>query len=239
MFSKVITSILESKAWRWVVKDVLSNWTFRVFGWTTFKGSNYWKVKHAIEKSLAKHKGGGIFVFCSVDRKLVSYNLNHLITNCKYSHSGIVFIDPDHMEAGELSVKHITTHGFIYEPLQDMLGRIDNLYVGRLPLSDLAEGQRRLAFIEQLVAKESCNFDYDYSLRLEQELIDIVTNTDPLTPTIHPKMLESVRIYCSELIYLIGIGLVEDEDFKARWLAGRYIFEPDDVYRGTEALFEV
>ena len=232
MWYKILAWILKTKTYRNLVRNVLSGWTVRRYGWPSFKGSKYWEIKAALEKSLAD-KGKGIFVFCSVDTKMVSYKLNRRLTDCKFNHSGIIFKDP----AGELAIKHINPFGYIYEPLLDFLGRVDHFYVGRMPLADLKEGQRRLDLIEDLIQKPYLHFDYDYSIELEPTLIDYVS--DPDKSGLPDRMLNSVKLYCSEFIYLIGYKLVTDEDFKARWFHDRYIFEPDDVYRGTEPLFDV
>lgn len=232
---KPLSWFLTTKAWRWLGRNILSEWTLRIYGWPEFNGSNYWHIKDAIEKSIAE-KGDGIFVFCGVDRKMVSFNLERLLSDVKWGHCGFVFIDPNNAaKPGELSVKHINTDGFVYQPLQDYLSRVDSFYLGRLPVSDLEEAKRRFTLIESLCLSPKDNFDYDYSLELEQDIIEMVCNKNAIIPA-----SLFIRLYCSEFVYLVGKDNVTDApEFQLHWVGDRFLFEPDDVYRGTEAILVV
>lgn len=231
---KILAWILETKAFKYFARNILSEWTLRGFGWPKLKGSSYWKIKETIEKSLAE-KGDSIFVFCSVDRKMVSYNLERLLIGSKWSHAGFIFIDPNNSaKPGELSIKHINAYGFVYEPLQDYLNKLDAFCLCRLPVSDIEEARRRFKLIEKICSLPGENFDYDYSIRLEPELIDLICNKN----TEIPENMK-IRIYCSEFVYLVGKDIVTDPNFKEHWFEDRYLFAPDRVYISTERLLEL
>jgi len=224
---KPISWLLTTKTYRNFARNILSGWTLRAYGYPSIKVSSYWQIKDAVLKAIDEQDG--IFVFCSADSKMVSYKLENLFMTCKFGHCGFVYVD----EAGELGIKHINTQGFIKTSLLDVLNR-DAFYVGRLPVSNLAEARRRLELLETLCNKPEDAFDYDYSIELEPELITLICDPNSQIP---PNF--KFKMYCSEFIYLVGKDLVSDPNFKPEWFGDHYLVEPDDIYKGTKPIYEV
>jgi hypothetical protein len=224
---KPISWLLTTKTYRNFARNILSGWTLRTYGYPKLKAACYWQIKEELKKAIAEQDG--IFVFCSADTKMVSYKIEHLFTSNEYGHCGFVFID----DAGEVSVKHVNTTGFVVEPLLNVLNR-DRFYVGRLPVSDLAEAKRRLTLLEELCNKPEDAFDYDYSIELEPELISLICDPTSVIPSNF-----KFKMYCSEFIYLVGKDLVAEPNFKLNWFGDRYLFEPDDVYEGTKPILRL
>jgi hypothetical protein len=234
IITKPISWLLETKIYKNFARSVLSGLTFRWWGYPKLQGADYWKIREALLKEY--EKGDGIFVWCSADDKMASCGLTKLFSKCKYCHSGFIFFDPNHAaQPGELSVKHINTYGYVYEPFENVMNRLDSVYIGRMPIKDLEEARRRLALLDVLCDyPPGENFDYDYALQLEQDLIDLVCDPDAKIPSDL-----KCRIYCSEFVYLVGHGLVDDPDFKPTWFGEKLIFEPDDVYEGTQKVISL
>jgi len=117
-------------------------------------------------------------------------------------------IYPDHRHLVHMLGKGITQNHILNE-----LKEIDNFAIMRFPLTDAeyVEYQRR---VEKYIRLK---VPYDF----QQELDDGVT-----------------KMYCSELVWKVGRGLVDNENFKPREELGRLIFEPDDVYKNGEIIFE-
>jgi hypothetical protein len=214
----------ETKFYRTVARRWLANVTFRFWGYPKFEVSNYWEIKKIINENASKI---GLFIFLGADRKALSYKFEKWALNCKYGHAGFVLLGED----GEIYIYDVTHSGLRTLSLLDYLSKIDDFALGFLALTPegVVEAKRRLEVIKNLPSEKVI---YDYSLRLEPELIDYIEKG--IEPSSYP-----FQMYCSELIYLVCEGLVLNGDiFHTHWLQDREIFEPDDVYEGSEILFE-
>jgi len=216
----------ETKFYRTVARKWLANVTFRFWGYPKFEVSNYWEIKKIVHENVSKT---GLFIFLGADRKALSYKFEKWALNCKYGHAGFVLLGED----GEIYIYDVTHSGLRTLPLLDYLSKIDDFAMGFLALTPegVIEAKRRLDVIKNLPSEKVI---YDYSLRLEPELIDYIEKGIEPSPKAYP-----LQMYCSELIYLVCEGLVLNGDiFHTHWLQDREIFEPDDAYEGSEILFE-
>jgi len=223
LFLKWLT---KTKFYRTVARRWLANVTFRFWGHPKFEVSNYWEIKKIIHENSSKT---GVFVFLGADRKSLSYTFEKWALNCKYSHAGFLFVGED----GEIYIYDVNHNGLRTLSLLDYLSKIDDFAVGFLPLSPegCLETKRRLEVI-----KDFCPDDviYDYSFRLEPELIAFIEKGIEPKSSSYP-----FQMYCSELIYLVCKGLVlTGDNFHTHWLQDQEIFEPDAVYKGSEIIFE-
>lgn len=216
----------ETKFYRTIARRYLANVTFRFWGYPKFKVSNYWEIKKIIHENASKT---GLFVFLGADRQALSYKFEKWALNCKYSHAGFLFIG----ENSEIYINDVTHNGLQTLSLLDYLAKIDDFAVGFVALTaeGLEEAKRRIEVIRNLGSDQVV---YDYSFKIEPELIAFVEKGIAPDPKFYP-----FQMYCSEFIYLVCKGLVlNGEDFNTNWIYDREIFEPDDVYEGSDILFE-
>ncbi len=103
---------------------------------------------------------------------------------------------------------HMMGDGPITEHALELLREIDYLAIVAVELSpqNYKEASRRIAYIMH----NSENFFYDYSQRLDNE---------------------GNKLYCSEMIYAVLDGMVDDPDFEAREILGRKAFAPDQILK--------
>lgn len=201
----------------------MAYFTFRWFGWPKFPKSRYFKIK---EIAQTKKGQNGALVFVSVDRFILNYKVNHLITGTKWGHAGYIYWGDD----GELRIKHMLNNGLNDGYLLDLFGELDGFALLWVPFSnenDNAEFERRV----KKLSAEGVSVDYDYSLRLEPEVLSYIKDKTDISVGTH-----TFKIYCSEYLY----ALIHDlhPKFVASVYMQREVFEPDDVYNSCEILFE-
>lgn len=109
---------------------------------------------------------------------------------------------------------HMTGKGLTQNHILNLLREVDSLTIVRFPVStsEYAEYVRR---VEKYIRLK---VPYDFQQEIEDE--------------------EILKMYCSELIWKAGKGLVDKETFKPREELGRLIFEPDDVYVNGDIIYE-
>ena len=111
-------------------------------------------------------------------------------------------------------IVHMKGKGISEDHILDLLREVDSVSIGRFPVSDAGHTEylRRVEKYQRLKAV------YDFQQELEDDGI--------------------LKIYCSELVWMTGRGLVDKETFKPREELGRLIFEPDDVYNNEDKIYE-
>lgn len=168
--------------------------------------------------------------FVSADKDILNWRVNHWLTGCTWGHSGLIYWGED----GELRTKEMVGTGYLDEYLVDLLREVDDFALLFIPLEsdNHIEAQRRITKIETLPNK----VQYDFSLQIEQEFLKWVESKISNIEQFEGNNHLHFKAYCSEYIYIVCHKLVSS--FKTHIFADREIFEPDDVYRGSEILFE-
>jgi hypothetical protein len=98
--------------------------------------------------------------------------------------------------------------------LLKLLREIDYLAVVAIELDP--DSYRRVQTKMQYVINHKDQFYYDYAQELDNQ---------------------GMEWYCSEMIYALLQGYVEDPDFKARKILGRKVFAPDQVLKIGKVIY--
>jgi len=223
-FYWLAAKFIETAFYRKFARSWMANFTFRVWGWPTFPCSHYFDIIKAMEPYRNKT---GIFVYTATDTKSLSFCIENAVSGCAWGHTGFLYF-----EDGLLTTKSMTSHGLMVMPLLDYLSRVDNFCVGFLPMTKdgFSESNRRIKLIDE--AAELGGVGYDFTVRLESEIADFIIHGIPMSSG-----EGSIKMYCSEYVYLMCCGLVEKE-LKPSWFYDRDVFEPDDVYHASLIVFE-
>lgn len=225
MFQALLGKFLSTKMWRKFAAHWLAFFTFRVFGWPKLPKSRYFAIKAAAETVKGKC---GILAFVSVDRFILNYKINHLLTKCKWGHAGYVYFGAD----GELRIKHMLNTGLNDDYLLDLLGEVDGFSLLWIPIKDGESYDKVMRRIQKLDDAE-LKVQYDYALSLERDVLDWLDD-DAKQITAGSKQF---KLYCSEYVYAIAKGLAVKE-FSPKLFAGREVFEPDALYAHSDILFD-
>ncbi len=142
-----------------------------------------------------------IFAFATAELNRPGHMLQSLLFREKYTHAGLVI--PEILDPYAARAIHIDIDGFHVEPFIDVLAKCDRFCLVRLPIpSDkLSEAHNR---IRAVIARKP---EYDTAFKLR----------------------DNSKLFCSEIIWEVGQGLIEDPDFKSKWVAGKETFLPDTV----------
>jgi hypothetical protein len=202
--------VQNTRFWVWFSRTLLPYVNFRMWGYPHCSMMQYYPLRDLLRDPVNKNK---FYVFAGVDRSSLSYKLNHLVTKCKFSHTGLLYLD----EYGEVRIRHVIASGYEDWSFLSYLREVDYFEVFELPVTP--ENRARANLRIQSFAKADPNIGYDFSFELSDDLISLLEEGD--TPG-------KVLLYCSEYVYLIGAGLTMP-DLKAHWEFGRKAFEPDDV----------
>ena len=219
-------AFMDSSMWRMFARHWMAYFTFRWFGWPKLPKSRYFKVK---EVAHAMDGMCGVLAFVSVDRYILNYKINHLLTGTKWGHAGYVYWGHD----GELRIKHMINSGLRDDYLLDLFGELDGFGLLWIPFKDktaLEEFQRRV----QRIDDAKMNVDYDYALRLEPETLMLSTEGWNLMKAGKKKF----RMYCSEYVYTLVHELTVNPKLVPEKFMERMVFEPDDLYQSSDVLFE-
>ena len=229
MFNSIITWILSTNLYKKFARHWLAYFTFRIFGWTKFPLGKYFDIRK-IAKSMDGHYG--LLAFVSCDKQILNYKLNHLLTGCKWGHAGLVYCGAD----GELRTKEMINSGLTDQYLVDLLREVDDFSLLWLPMTpeNFGKAQQRIDRLDTAPEK----VEYDFLLQLDDTLMKWVRGEVQELNTGEKKPKFDFRAYCSGYVYMVAHGLVEDPDFKTSWVMGREVFEPDDVYKGADVLYE-
>jgi len=153
-----------------------------------------------------------IFVFTGVDRTSLSYKTNHLITRCKWSHAGFLYLD----YMSEVRMHHVIATGYENWSLLSYLREIDDFQLMTLPVPPLYMDRAKNRI--KNIAAVGSSIEYDFSFEIDEE-VAAMADAGPLP--------RNILFYCSELVYIVGFGLVPN--FKTHSELGRKAFEPDNV----------
>jgi hypothetical protein len=142
-----------------------------------------------------------IFAFASAELNRPGHILQNLLFREKYTHAGLVI--PEILDPYAARAIHIDTEGLHTEPFIDVLSKCDRFCLVKLPIprERLSEAHER---IRAIVARKP---EYDTAFKLR----------------------DNSKLFCSEIIWDVGQGLITDPDFKSKWIGGKETFLPDVV----------
>ena len=186
---------------------------FRIWGVPAYDMENYFRIRKCI-----RDNPNEIYAFVCVNKKAVSYFLNHLLTGAKWSHAGFLYLDDE----GEVRMRHMLGSGFQDWTLLSYLREVDDFALLTVPVMPEKKDQckSRLAKIERRHLLVSYDFNFDLSDKLVTILDD---ETDD--------RFVGCPLYCSELVWVCCYGLVSDNHvLQPKWRLERSVFEPDDVF---------
>ena len=219
MINKLQKWFLNTRFWRWFAMYVMAHLKFRVWGYPKLDITFYENILDILDTHPES-----IFAFVGVDKYALSYKINRLVTGAKWSHAGII----THHNMKYPKILHMLGDGVHHDHLLTYLKEVDEFALIRLPIDsrDIWEVQDRI----NNIIKYRDSIDYDYPLEIENETINLV-ESEIFDPS------KRYGIYCSELVFLVGRGIVKDLDFVEKWIYGKRVFEPDDVFNAGEVLF--
>jgi hypothetical protein len=134
-----------------------------------------------------------------------------------WGHTGFVEIDNE----GELSINHIRYYGLLRWKLLKYLRECDEFALLRLPLNE----EEKTLVKDRLAKVNKSKVVY----KLRDSLSKLAQYKDPIY-WFHSDIFE---FYCSEYQYFICQGFMNKV-----WERGRDRFTPDDIYNGSEVVWE-
>ena len=217
----ILIRFIHTKAYAWFARTIMAWFTFRIYGYPGFDMALYPKIKAAIAANPDE-----VMAFVGADHQSLSWIMTHMFSGANWGHAGFIRQGKD----GEPEIVHVKGEGLLVWPLLQYLKECDNFAVGKLVFkSDVekAQAKARMAWLINIAPV----VQYDYPMTMDQRSLEVVARM------IVPNPGETVELYCSEAVFAVGQGLVK-QPFNGRMVDGLLVFEPDDVYRGCEILFE-
>ncbi len=209
-FQRALRWFSRSKLYRWVAGNILAHATFRVGGYPRLPMESYEEIQSALAEGHAK--GPAIYAWVQSDTLSLAATLTNWLSKSDYTHAGI--IDPN----DPTRVFHMKGTGLKHDHILEVMKQTDRFALVRYEVTpeQFEEYKARLRELEHEGVK------YDYPMEME----DLEGG-------------EVDDIYCSELVWHLGKGLVSDDAFWPKKIGGRYVFHPDDVRSSGELLFEL
>ena len=211
-----------TRLWRWFARGVLAHTTFRIWGYPRFDMDGYYTIERLLITNPDK-----MFCFVGADTESLAWRMNNLVTNCDWGHAGFLRLN----DRGVPTLYHMRGTGLNINSLLDYLREVDSLAVLELEFArpeDQAKAEDRF----QKLLRPGIKLDYDFTLSLDdlEALADSISASDTFDL--------SLKMYCSEFVYIVGVGAVSNHDFAPSYLSGRWAFEPDDLYNGAKVVFQ-
>lgn len=216
---KLIEDLLQSYLWEWFSINVSSGFDFRVWKYPKFDLEVYESMKKIVKDNPKK-----MYAIVGADTLSMTFFLNHVFTGCMYGHAGIARLDDD----GNLRFIHVIGDGLSNWYLPNYLRETDRAALIEIPMSEenALIAKRRLAQLEAFPHKIKYNFGMKWSDEFTKQLDS-------------PEWgFKEIKIYCSQLVYIVCNGLVNDKDFKPQFEQGKLAFQPDDVFNGGNPVIE-
>lgn len=227
LVDKLLGWFVSTPAWVIFAKHWMAYFTFRCFGYPKFPLENYFTVQNIINEQTKD----GIYAFVSGDPSQLSFIVDNLFTGCAWGHAGIVRV-----ENGQLYAYHMKSAGLDHWSLLDIMHQCDRFALLRLPIEgdNIAIANARL---DALIAANP-PVQYNFQFGMSDAVVNALSQGGPLTTTT-TALLQTVKLYCSELDFMMGVGLVDDPQFASKYAYGVEVFEPDDLYAASQILFEL
>ena len=194
-----------NKIFKWFSRTRVWLWFARnVMAHFTFRIMGY--PSFPVEKffdlvDLMRKSKNKIYCFASTDHaSLASWLIRNATGGGQFSHAGLILPGTPR----GTKVLHMMGAGVVEIHALSLLREIDYLAIVEVELTP--EGYKQAYRKIQYIQNHKSKFEYDYQQELQNG---------------------GHKLYCSEMIYAVLDGLVDDPDFKARNLLGRKVFPPD------------
>jgi hypothetical protein len=213
----LVNTFQKTLFWRWFSRRILPFLSLRLWGMPEFPMENYFKIRNYLLSNPQK-----VYAFVGRNKWVFNNMLNRAATGAKWGHAGILYID----DSGEIRMRHMINTGYSDWSLLAYLRECDEFEPLILPLAE-NNIDKALKRIDRIATKPK-KFRYDFNFLLAEELLKVIDDASQPLP--------DVELYCSEVVWVVGCGLVEGDAFTPHWELGRKLFEPDDVYRACQKI---
>ena len=159
MLNTLFKWISRTRLWIWVSKNIISKMTFRLWGYTKFPMTDFFKIQDILDKS--RKEGRYIYAFSMADVKSVSSILIRFVTQGFYTHSGVII---DNM------CYNMQASGIKKEHLLDVLKECDYFVIARFKIEN-ETNKDGLIVAEQLEDLYSKKIKYDFQQELGNEYL--------------------------------------------------------------------
>jgi len=223
MIKSIFKWFTNTHVWLFIARHYIAHFTFRTFGYPKFPMSRYLEIKKILEED----NGKSLFAFVSADKSSLAWKLTNLMTKAKWGHAGFVLLD----ENKEPIIWHMKGSGITKWHLLDIVREVDDFAVIKMSIPEAAIDEAK-ARLNKIISAPTVK--YDYQLELNPAFINwLLSGSESL-----PEGEKNLKLYCSEFVYVVGYGLVDDPDFKERSSYGLKSFEPDNVFACGEVVFQ-
>lgn len=197
---------MNTKLWKWISKNIIGEFTFRVMGYPKFPMEDY----HFIRNHCIRPEKNTIYTFASTDvSSLASVLIRYIVGEGNFSHAGLILANEQYFP----KIIHMKANGLLTWDLLTLLKEIDYLCINKIVLTDenFAKAQAR---IDYLIANKA-NLKYDFAQKIGNG---------------------ENKFYCSETNFFVLDGLTDDPDMVPEIMYGIKTFSPDKVTKiGTIA----
>jgi len=234
MFNRFAAYFLTTKLWRKLATHIVAHFTFRTFGYPKFPMDGYYQVMKIL-KDAASSQYHYAFAFVCTDRDALAWKIQNFVTKAQWGHAGLVVFDLGKIyDVGGIRAIHMKGNGLNDWSLLDLLRECDDFALIRIPLFNgdcELEVDRRLYEVRNA---DTC--EYDFSMELDQVVLDWL---NPRLPNELPVGKKKFKMYCSEFVYALFRGVMPlGRGLTARQFRDRAVFEPDDLYKQGEVVFQ-
>jgi hypothetical protein len=215
MINKFLLWFQHSALYLFLLKKIFPYLHFRLWGYPKYPKSEYFKIREIMQND-PDH----FYVFTGTDTTFLSWKIRRILDkNTKWSHAGILYLNNNK----EINALHVTSKGKLNESILEYLSELDNFAIMKIPVKDMPKLLLRI----KRFAEADVVVSYDYFLDLSPEITAMLDNDIPVTK----------QVYCSEEVYIIG-NEITTNPLIARQQYGKLYFEPDDVYKSGEVVYE-
>lgn len=205
LIGSTLKDILKTPQWKRFVTTA-SKLNVRV-GDHEFKTSKYFNFRSVLDK-----EPQAVYAFLCTEKNRGSYQLERLALGCKYSHAGILLRGTS---SDDLTCIHIDTTGLRVEHVLDVIDKCDKFTIIKLPIAPINLSKAHERILKAIENKAKYVYDTEFDLE----------NDKGTSPESEVKVMS----YCSELVFDLCYGLVDDPDFKPKFKLGVKFFSPDDL----------
>jgi hypothetical protein len=201
ILSHLVEKALETKTWDSLARNVVAKIDVR-FGEPRIKPDEIYSIKQKLDPEC-------VYAFACAELDRPSYYLEHWLFKAIFSHAGLVLpnlnqliLRPDDFPQEPHAV-HIDTLGLHTELFVNVLAVSDKYCLVKLPI----KADKIPEFYTRLNALILRNPQYDTAFDL----------------------LNHAKEFCSEVVYDMCEGLIDDTDFQITWSNGKATFIPDVI----------
>jgi hypothetical protein len=218
---KLLIWFLSTRLWIKLARDYIAHLNVRVFGYPKLNQECY----DTIAKIVTSATPGTMFCFVGTDKGAVSWRLNHLLTGCRWSHGGLVVLEND-----KIKIYHMMGNGLNVWDIRNYLKEIDHFALLRVPFKNKQAQMKAWERFEKLDATPD-KIEYDFQFGIDLGTVAALDQAPKGTNT------AQMKLYCSEYPFVVCSGQTSP-DWVPGKVAGRSVFEPDDLYASCIKEFE-